>query len=855
MPSHTDWITTRGSESSDESNFPPLTQIAEHYVVERELGRGGMATVYLCTDKRNANRVAVKVLRQELGSPVVVSRFLREIEFSADMDHPHIPKVLDSGMVGDLPFYVMTFIDGESLRTRLLREKQLPLRTAINITCEIIDATKYAHARGIVHRDIKPENVILAADGVYVLDFGIARAVVESGMDRLTSTGLALGTPAYMSPEQALGDRMLDARSDIYSIGCVLYEMIAGMPPFVGPTAQVIISRRFAAAAPPLRELRDGVPDTIEYAVARALARSPADRFESAAEMADALHAPPGTLTPLTPVTPITQQLALPPASKPSSRRRLSMLAVAALIPLALAAWQVWMRMGPDDSQPTGPALDRNHIAVLYFKDLSPSHELGYLADAYTEALIASLQDVRGLDVVSKNGVQQIRQASLAPDSAARILKAGTLVEGSVEPAGDRLRVAVALTDGSTGDELERASFEYPSANPLSIRERLVHDVGDFLRKRLGDEIRLQERKAGTQDEQAWLLAQRAEKATKEAESFTQSGDTTSAARRLKAADSLLALSEQRDSKWADAVVMRGAVAFKRSRIAKEPPEMARWADEGMKSAQQALALEPRNAAALELRGTLSYWKWLNDLIPDPKGAAKALADAETDLKSAVELRPDRASAWSVLSSLSANNSDPVGAAIAARRAYEADAYLSAASDILWRLYSAAYDNLKFAEASQWCNEGRNRFPSNPRFVQCRLWLGTMPGTKPDIRQSWLLVDTLRKLTAEGEWPFAGREAPMLVAAALARAGLADSARKVLDRSRGDATIDPSRDLLIDEAMVRTILGDKTEALRLLKTYLAANPEHRKGMAETQSWWWRDLKDDPRFREMVGTGS
>jgi serine/threonine-protein kinase len=847
MPSHIDWISSRGSDSSDESNFPPLTQIAEHYVVERELGRGGMATVYLCTDRRNGNRVAVKVLRQELGSPVVVDRFLREIAFSSEMEHPRIPKVLDSGMMGDLPYYVMTYIEGESLRARLSREKQLPIRDAIQITCDIISPTVYAHERGIVHRDIKPENIILAADGVYVLDFGIARAIVESGMDRLTSTGIGVGTPAYMSPEQALGDRNLDARSDIYSIGCVLYEMIAGIPPFVGPTAQVIISRRFAASAPPLREVRDGVPESIESAVARALARAPADRFATATELADALHAPPAP-----PVPP-----ALPQARKRSPRRRWSLLAVAALIPLALilASWQAWMRMGPGSSQPAGPALDRRHVAVLYFRDLSPSHELGYLADAFTEALITELQDVRALDVVSKNGAQQIRQANLEPDSAARILKAGTLVEGSVEPAGDRLRVAVALTDGSTGDELERASFEYPSANPLGLREKLVHDVGDFLRKRLGEEIRLQERKAGTGDEQAWVLAQRAEKATKEAESFTLAGDTASAARRLHLADSLLALSEARDSKWIDPIVMRGTVAFKRSRIAQQPPEMERWDDDGMKSAEHALELEPRNAAALELRGTLRYWKWLNDLIPDTKEAAKALGEAETDLRSALKIAPDRASAWSVLSSLASNNSDPVEAAIAARRAYEEDAYLSAAPDIVWRLYNTAYDNLQFADASHWCSEGQSRFPSNPRFVQCRLWLLTMPGTKPDIGQAWALVGALRKLTPESEWPFEGREAPMLVAAALARAGLADSARRVLERSRGDATIDPSRDLLIDEAVVRTILADKTEALRLLKVYLVANPDHRKGMAETQSWWWRDLKNDPRYREMVGTGS
>jgi len=273
---------------------PVLSTIGEHYVVDRELGRGGMATVYLCTDRRDGSRVAVKVLRQELGSAVVIERFLREIAYASELDHPRIPKLLDSGVIGDLPYYVMTYVAGESLRTRIEREKQLRIDDAVRIACEAISATSYAHKRGIVHRDIKPDNILLSENGVFVLDFGIARAIVESGGDRLTSTGIGVGTPAYMSPEQALGDRNLDARSDIYSLGCVLYEMIAGIPPFVGPTAQVIISRRFAAAAPPLRELRDGVPVSIERAIARALAKAPADRWKTADEFAKALTTPGG---------------------------------------------------------------------------------------------------------------------------------------------------------------------------------------------------------------------------------------------------------------------------------------------------------------------------------------------------------------------------------------------------------------------------------------------------------------------------------------------------------------------------------------------------------------------------------
>jgi tRNA A-37 threonylcarbamoyl transferase component Bud32 len=308
----------------------PLTSIGEHYVVERVIGRGGMATVYLCRDTRDESRVAVKVLRKELGSAIIVERFLREIAFASELDHPRIPKVLSTGVTGDLPYYAMTYVEGESLKQKLEREKQLPLDEAIHIACEVISPTAYAHSRGIVHRDIKPDNILLAADGVYVLDFGIARAILESGVDRLTSTGVGVGTPAYMSPEQALGDRNLDARSDIYSLGCVVYEMIAGIPPFVGPTSQAIISRRFAAPPPPLSEVRDSVPEEIEDAVQRALARSPADRWPTVGAFGKALEA----------CSTETPTGAIRRARRSSRRRRIAAAAVIlVVVAAAIVAW------------------------------------------------------------------------------------------------------------------------------------------------------------------------------------------------------------------------------------------------------------------------------------------------------------------------------------------------------------------------------------------------------------------------------------------------------------------------------------------------------------------------------------
>ena len=834
---------------------PKLTQIGEHYTVERELGQGGMATVYLCTDNRTGNRVAVKVLRQDIGSAVVIERFLREIAFSSELDHPRIPKVLDSGKIGDLPFYVMTYVEGESLRSRLQREKQLPIPAAIRIACQIMDATSYAHKKGIVHRDIKPENVLIGRDGgVYVLDFGIARAIVESGLDRLTSTGIGVGTPAYMSPEQALGDRTLDARSDIYSIGCVLYEMIAGIPPFVGPTAQVIISRRFAAAAPPLHETREGVADWVEGAVARALARAPADRWETVDEFAEALNAGPSGVGATTIVKRREQ--------KKKSRRYYTAVGGGLLaVALVGGAWMVW---GRGSMEPLNQffsrgrselSFDPKRIAVLYFRDLSPTHQLEYFADGLTESLIDQLQTNPSLAVITKNGVEQIRQKKLDTDSAARLLKAGTLVEGTVEPIGNSLRVGVKLIDGNTGNEVQRAEFEYPANELIRVRAGLASDIADLLRKRVGEELRFQEWKAGTQNQAAWILAQRAQKAMNDAEDFVVVSDTINASAHLRVADSLLALSESRDARWIHPVIMRGNVAFRQSRISSNAVDMAKWVDEGMKSAQAAIALDSTNAATLELRGTLRYWQWLNDLIADPKESAATLQLAENDLEKSTRINPHVATAWSVLSSLLTNKPepDPIGAALAARRAYEEDAYLSAAPDILWRLYSTAYDLEKPLEAKQWCDEGTRRFPANPRFVQCQLWLLTLRGTKTTPTDAWrLLIPALQKVTPSKDWPFESREAAMLVAAGLARAGLADSARRVLVRSRGNPQIDPSRDLIIDEAVIRVILGDKKEAINLLRQYLVANPDHRVGMANTQSWWWRDIKDDPRYRQMVG---
>ncbi|MDH4045824.1 MAG: serine/threonine protein kinase, partial [Gemmatimonadota bacterium] len=260
------------------------TALADRYRIERELGAGGMATVYLAQDLKHDRQVALKLLRPELGAILGGERFLQEIKVTANLQHPHILPLFDSGSADGLLFYVMPLVEGETLRQRLDREKQLPVAEAVRIASEVASALDYAHRHGVIHRDIKPENILLHDGRALVADFGIALAVRNAGGSRLTETGLSLGTPFYMSPEQATGDRELDARTDVFALGCVLYEMLTGAPPFTGPTAQAVITKLVTEEAPPVTGQRRTVPPQIADALHQALEKMPADRFATSAE-------------------------------------------------------------------------------------------------------------------------------------------------------------------------------------------------------------------------------------------------------------------------------------------------------------------------------------------------------------------------------------------------------------------------------------------------------------------------------------------------------------------------------------------------------------------------------------------
>jgi serine/threonine-protein kinase len=824
--------------------------LADRYRIERQLGQGGMATVFLAHDLRHERDVAIKVLHPELAASMGAERFEREIKLAAKLHHPHILALFDSGEADGLFYYVMPFVPGESLRDRLSREQMLPVDDAIQITFEVADALGAAHALGIVHRDIKPENILLAGGHALVADFGVARAASEAG-EKLTQTGMAVGTPTYMSPEQALGDPV-GPTSDLYALGCVVYEMLTGQPPFTGANARAIMARHTMEAVPSIRLVRDAVPEEVEEAVLALLAKVPADRPQSAKEFLDMLAAPTGTGA--------TRRL----RSRPTAARRISQarpaplwrrpVAWAAGAVVVLAAGGGVLLLGHHKAPAAGLAggLDPTHVAVLYFSDESQGGKLGYVADGLTEGLIRALREVPTLQVVSSGGAAQYRGSALSLDSIARALNVGTLVTGDLNERNGRVHVTVRLVDGASGAEFNHAGFEQPATNLLAVGDTLAAQAAQLIRKFLGREIRLVQVRDQAHDPQAWSLYEQAERLHKAGEA---EDDTTVMARDFANADSLLGLAERLDPKWPDPPTLRGQLDYLHSRSygLGNPPASNRWISQGLVHADRALALDPNDPDALELRGDLRYWRWLLNIVTDRDSAQQLLKDAQADLETATKLNPAQAGAWATLSHLYYQTGSLSDVLLAARNALAADAYLSSADKILERLFFSAYDLGQFSDAEHWCGEGKARYPSDYVFTECRLWLMTTRQDSANPRLAWQLVDSVVALMPPDDRAYQRLYDEVLVAGVLARAGATDSARHLLQGTVADAKMDATRDLTYIKSMMYVLLGDKRAALSQLSIYLAANPSKRKGLAQDPGWQFASLANDPEFQRLVST--
>lgn len=419
--------------------------LAGSYEVERELGSGGMATVYLATDLKHHRKVAVKVLAPALASALGTERFTQEIKIAASLHHPHILPLHDSGESNGLFYFVMPFVEGESLEARLRREQFLPIEEAVRIACEVADALDYAHRQRVVHRDIKPGNILFESGHAVVADFGIARAITEAGGERITTTGLAVGTPSYMSPEQAAGDPNTDSRTDLYSLGCVLYEMLAGEPPFSAPTPMATIARRMTEPPPHVSRARSTVPGALDQLLIKALATVPVDRFATGSEMRAAMEA-------------------------------------------ALAD-----RSSAVDS-----------LAVLPFVNSSNDPDSEYLSDGITESIINKLSGVSSLRIVPRTTVFQYKGKDLGLQATAQQLRVRAVVTGRVQQRGERLIVKAELVDSSTDSQLWGDQYHRTMSDIFEVQEGIATEISRSLRLRLTGEEQTQLAKRATEDTVAY---------------------------------------------------------------------------------------------------------------------------------------------------------------------------------------------------------------------------------------------------------------------------------------------------------------------------------------------------------------
>jgi eukaryotic-like serine/threonine-protein kinase len=434
--------------------------LAGRYRIEHEIGRGGMGTIYLAHDLKHDRRVAVKVLRPELAASIGADRFLREIRIAAGLNHPHILSLHDSGAAGEHLYYVMPLIDGESLRQRLDREPQLPIVGAVNLVRQVASALAYAHGRGIVHRDIKPDNILLYDDEAVVADFGIARAIAAAEGEQITQSGTMVGTPAYMSPEQWGAGGTVDGRSDVYSLGCVLYEVLAGHPPFLGSTAQEVLARHAMDEVPSITAARKAVPPWLARVLERSLAKAPADRYATATEFAEALRGPP-------------EHPPGPDAPAHGRRVRAGMAVGAVLVLLGLVA--TWRVLRPR-ARSGGPA--PRSLAVLYFDNGSSDTADAYVANGLTEEIILRLGRLSRLTVKSRYAVGQYRHTPVTdPAALGRALEVEALVHGTVRRFGHRLRVSAELIRAATGVREWGSEYDRSDADLLDLEGELARAI------------------------------------------------------------------------------------------------------------------------------------------------------------------------------------------------------------------------------------------------------------------------------------------------------------------------------------------------------------------------------------------
>jgi TolB-like protein len=671
-------------------------------------------------------------------------------------------------------------------------------------------------------------------------DFGIARAIARAQESGESRSMHGTGTPRYMSPEQAFGERELDGRSDQYSLAVVLLEMIEGALPPADELWVAGSSEDGRRAARGVALPRTPVAPHVGRTIRRALALSPDERFESIDEFRLAL------------VAESPSRLA-----NVLGRRDTAWAAGALLVVAGLLATPRLTELGSDARRALA-TLDPRRVAVLYFDDHSADGSLGYLASGLTESLMHELSAVAAIQVVPRSGVKRFRDSPLASSRVARELGAGSLVEGSVQRSGGRVRVTVQLVDGNTDAHLASDTVQRPVGELFALEDDLAREVARLLRRRIGGEILLRERRSATRSDEARDLVYRADEARAMAEAAT--ADTIALAgaiASLARADALLAAASRADPQWTEPVIARGWVALEMARRQAGAARAAGFA-RARTIASEALARDPRDAHALELRGTAAYHEALR--VPMGDAAVRPrLASAQADLARAVLLDTTRAAAWATLSRVRVARGDIERAERDAQRALAMDAWLREAPEVYLSLYAATLLGGRWNASWRWCERGAADFPNDVRFLECRLTLLADDATRPPDRAradsllaAAALLDPPEHARAAGRlWLPAYRE--MMAAIVHARAGDATRARAGLARARSIVGTDAELrvDLAYEEAYLALLLGDRARAIALLGDYLRARPSLASFVARHARW--ATLRLEPAFRAAPGS--
>lgn len=689
-----------------------------------------------------------------------------------------------------------------------------------------------------------------------VADFGVARPVAirnaaDKGEPDVTLVGEIVGTPTYMAPEQAHGSRVVDARADLFSVGCVLYEMTVGVRPFETPIPQLTHSRKMQGIYLPTNNHRPEVPAALDEILERVLKPEPDDRFRSAHEFIEALSM----------VTVHSK-----PAPSVSYRRRQSWLkwgGVAALLiaGVATAAPMAMRRFKGEGPVIVAPGSDLTRVAVLPMEPLAPDSLLGILANGFQTDIIDELAQYPALTVISKNGVVQFRGNASSTDSIARVLNVGSLVTGDIRRNGDTVRVTVRLIDGATGEQRSKADAFGSVHDLLAVRSSVLDSVTSFLRKAIGNEIGATERQE-VRSAEAWELHASVKSMNEVEQGLSPSLSSSERVKRFMAMDSALMRAAMLDTRWPRPLVSSGLLLLAGANL--EDLMVARDANAitlrstygrdlrqiAVDRANDALSRSSGYGEAYYLRGTakLDMWRTAKFGAPDSLRSA-----AESDLRQAINRRRDLASAWNDLSTLLQLSGEYAGSRVAADNALKADAFLKSAPSVVGQLLFTSLATGRLDEARRWCSHGREQYPRYPQFWGCELTiLGWTGSSRTDVRRAWELLRLAEARDTANMLASAAATRRLLVAAVAARAGMPDSALAIARAVRAAFPRGSTgNNADFGEAYVHALLRRPEDAIPLLQRYLAANPALR-GQVRRHPWM-ENLRDNSTFRELTAS--